>query len=81
MRGENHRGYVFSSAFCTEEEAYEEMKERHDFIMGQKADLEEARGTLLNTIAERDAIRGKTDELPPTQQRTRAGHGLPKRKG
>ncbi|RQO31715.1 chromosome segregation protein SMC [Taibaiella sp. KBW10] len=33
-------------------EAYQEMKVRHDFIMDQKGDLEEARNTLLATIEE-----------------------------
>ena len=35
-------------------EAYEEMKERFDFISGQKADLEDAKNSLLATIAEID---------------------------
>jgi chromosome segregation protein len=35
-------------------EAYEEMKERFDFITGQKADLIEAKTSLLETIAEID---------------------------
>lgn len=33
-------------------EAYQEMKVRHDFIVDQKSDLEEARDTLLATIEE-----------------------------
>jgi len=35
-------------------QAYNEMKERFDFISGQKADLVEAKESLLNTIAEID---------------------------
>ncbi|MEL6848586.1 MAG: chromosome segregation protein SMC [Bacteroidota bacterium] len=35
-------------------EAYNEMKERYDFIMGQKEDLENAKKSLLDTIAEID---------------------------
>ena len=35
-------------------EAYDEMKERYDFIQEQKGDLEDAKATLLNTIAEID---------------------------
>ena len=35
-------------------EAFDEMKERHDFIVDQRKDLEEARQTLLDTIAEID---------------------------
>lgn len=35
-------------------EAFDEMKERHDFIDGQRNDLIEARKTLLDTIAEID---------------------------
>lgn len=35
-------------------EAYEEMKERFDFISGQKADLTDAKDSLLATIAEID---------------------------
>ncbi|MEM6268389.1 MAG: chromosome segregation protein SMC [Bacteroidota bacterium] len=35
-------------------EAFDEMKERHDFIDGQRNDLVEAKQTLLDTIAEID---------------------------
>ena len=35
-------------------EAFDEMKERYDFIVEQRKDLEEARQTLLDTIAEID---------------------------
>ncbi len=37
-------------------EAYDEIKERHTFISEQKADLEEAKGSLLQTIDEIDTV-------------------------
>ncbi len=37
-------------------EAYQEMKERYDFINGQKADLTEAKNSLLTTIDEIDQV-------------------------
>lgn len=37
-------------------EAYQEIKERHDFIVEQKNDLEEAKKSLLDTILEIDTV-------------------------
>lgn len=37
-------------------EAYNEIKERHDFIISQKEDLFQAKKSLLNTISEIDAV-------------------------
>jgi chromosome segregation protein len=37
-------------------EAFNEMKERHDFIVAQRQDLDDARNSLLQTIAEIDAV-------------------------
>lgn len=41
-------------------EAYDEIKERHTFISEQKADLEEAKGSLLQTIDEIDTVARET---------------------
>ena len=41
-------------------EAYEEIKERHDFITGQKEDLLQAKESLLETIAEIDTVAKET---------------------
>ena len=41
-------------------EAYEEIKERHDFIMTQKDDLEKAKESLLTTIDEIDQVAKET---------------------
>jgi chromosome segregation protein len=37
-------------------EAFQEMKERHDFIMAQKQDLTDARNSLIETITEIDQV-------------------------
>ncbi len=41
-------------------EAFEEIKERHDFITGQKEDLLKAKESLLETISEIDAVAKET---------------------
>ncbi|MHA7131391.1 chromosome segregation protein SMC [Algoriphagus namhaensis] len=41
-------------------EAYDEIKERYDFISSQKKDLEQAKQSLLNTIAEIDQVAKET---------------------
>jgi chromosome segregation protein len=41
-------------------EAYEEIKERHDFIVTQKEDLVNAKASLLTTIGEIDAVAKET---------------------
>lgn len=41
-------------------EAFDEIKERYDFISGQKEDLEKAKDSLLNTIAEIDQVAKET---------------------
>ncbi|MEO9966879.1 MAG: chromosome segregation protein SMC [Reichenbachiella sp.] len=41
-------------------EAYEEIKERHDFIVTQKEDLNKAKESLLETIGEIDAVARET---------------------
>ena len=41
-------------------EAYDEIKERHSFISEQKQDLEEAKGSLLETISEIDTVAKQT---------------------
>ncbi|SHO60206.1 chromosome segregation protein SMC [Algoriphagus zhangzhouensis] len=41
-------------------EAYDEIKERHDFIQGQKEDLEKAKESLLKTIQEIDDVAKET---------------------
>ncbi|WP_268036425.1 chromosome segregation protein SMC [Algoriphagus sp. PAP.12] len=41
-------------------EAYDEIKERHDFIQGQKEDLEKAKQSLLTTIQEIDDVAKET---------------------
>lgn len=41
-------------------EAYEEIKERHDFIITQKEDLLKAKESLLETISEIDAVAKET---------------------
>lgn len=41
-------------------EAYDEIKERHTFITEQKNDLEEAKGSLLQTIDEIDTVARET---------------------
>lgn len=41
-------------------EAYEEIKERHDFIQGQKEDLENAKTSLMDTIGEIDTVARET---------------------
>lgn len=41
-------------------EAYEEIKERHDFIVTQKEDLIKAKESLLTTISEIDAVAKET---------------------
>ncbi|MCG8307910.1 MAG: chromosome segregation protein SMC [Cytophagales bacterium] len=41
-------------------EAYDEIKERHDFITGQKTDLEKAKESLLTTIEEIDLVAKET---------------------
>ena len=41
-------------------EAYDEIKERHTFISEQKKDLEEAKDSLLETIAEIDTVAKET---------------------
>lgn len=41
-------------------EAYEEIKERHDFISAQKEDLEKAKESLLTTISEIDEVARET---------------------
>ncbi len=41
-------------------EAYDEIKERHTFISEQKQDLEEAKGSLLETISEIDTVAKET---------------------
>ncbi|MDN3204572.1 chromosome segregation protein SMC [Algoriphagus sediminis] len=41
-------------------EAYDEIKERFDFISSQKADLEDAKQSLLNTIDEIDQVARET---------------------
>ncbi len=41
-------------------EAYEEIKERHDFITNQKEDLEKAKESLLTTIEEIDMVAKET---------------------
>lgn len=41
-------------------EAYDEIKERHTFISEQKQDLEEAKDSLLETIAEIDTVAKET---------------------
>jgi chromosome segregation protein len=41
-------------------EAYEEIKERHDFIVTQKEDLVKAKESLLTTIGEIDAVAKET---------------------
>ena len=41
-------------------EAYDEIKERHSFISKQKQDLEEAKDSLLETIAEIDTVAKET---------------------
>ncbi|MFC3881048.1 chromosome segregation protein SMC [Algoriphagus namhaensis] len=41
-------------------EAYDEIKERYDFISGQKEDLEKAKQSLLNTIGEIDQVAKET---------------------
>jgi len=51
-------------------EAFDEMKERADFIEEQKKDLEEARQTLLDTIAEIDETATEKFEEAFTQIRT-----------
>lgn len=37
-------------------EAYEEIQKRHEFIIGQKSDLSEAKSSLMKTIAEIDTV-------------------------
>ncbi|HAA12803.1 MAG TPA: chromosome segregation protein SMC [Cytophagales bacterium] len=41
-------------------EAYQEIKERHDFIIEQKKDLVEAKESLVSTISEIDAVAKET---------------------
>jgi chromosome segregation protein len=41
-------------------EAYDEIKERHNFITSQKDDLEKAKDSLLNTISEIDEVAKET---------------------
>ncbi|MEP2274729.1 MAG: chromosome segregation protein SMC [Reichenbachiella sp.] len=41
-------------------EAYEEIKERHDFIIAQKEDLLKAKDSLMETISEIDAVAKET---------------------
>ncbi len=41
-------------------EAYEEIKQRHDFIAAQKDDLLKAKESLMNTISEIDAVAQET---------------------
>ena len=41
-------------------EAYEEIKERHDFITEQKSDLTQAKESLVSTIGEIDAVAKET---------------------
>lgn len=41
-------------------EAYEEIKERHDFIISQKEDLLKAKDSLMETISEIDAVAKET---------------------